>query len=357
VTTSAGTTSLSYDYEDGITGITYPSSATNSFAYNCLDTRVGKTDSSGTATYQRDGVGVTAPLLTDGSSTFTPGVSQNNGSTSTFDCADRLGTYSVETNSSQSTTATRQFDAFGNPTSTTGSPAGPFGFAGGWGYQQDGDSSLKLLGHRYYDSSTGRFLTRDTAMYGRNWYAYCANSPLRHVDPTGQFALPPSLLRIVFTILAWIGGIGQSGGDVTTTPPGSKNPPYSAKSLKGTKKGNTEGDGGDGGDDDPPPGGGSGVIIKSNGMTITTDAISDDGQKSNGGTSVNSGGGFDWGSLGEAVGVATIAAVPIVIIIVVSGGTAAAPATAFVVEEGGATAAGGAATTEATGVASLADAA
>jgi len=108
VTTSAGTTSLSYDYEDRITGITYPSSATNSFAYNCMDTRVGKTDSSGTATYQRDGVDATAPVLTDGSSTFTPGVSQHNGSTSTFDCADRLGTYSVETNSSQTRTATRE---------------------------------------------------------------------------------------------------------------------------------------------------------------------------------------------------------------------------------------------------------
>ena len=30
--------------------------------------------------------------------------------------------------------------------------AGPFGFAGGYGYQEDADSGLKLLGHRYYDS-------------------------------------------------------------------------------------------------------------------------------------------------------------------------------------------------------------
>jgi len=26
----------------------------------------------------------------------------------------------------------------------------PFGFAGGYGYQEDSDSSLKLLGHRTY---------------------------------------------------------------------------------------------------------------------------------------------------------------------------------------------------------------
>ncbi len=41
VETSAGTTSLSYDYESRVTGITYPSQATNSFAYNGLDARVG----------------------------------------------------------------------------------------------------------------------------------------------------------------------------------------------------------------------------------------------------------------------------------------------------------------------------
>jgi YD repeat-containing protein len=63
VVTSAGTTSLTYDYEGRITGITYPSSATNSFTYNGLDTRVGKVDSSGTATYKRDGAGVTAHVL------------------------------------------------------------------------------------------------------------------------------------------------------------------------------------------------------------------------------------------------------------------------------------------------------
>jgi RHS repeat-associated protein len=62
---------------------------------------------------------------------------------------------------------------------------GPFGFAGNWGYQSDADSGLQLLGHRYYDPSTGRFLTRDPIKDGRNWYAYCENNPLKAVDPDG----------------------------------------------------------------------------------------------------------------------------------------------------------------------------
>jgi len=36
------TTAIAYDYENRITQITYPNSATNTFTYNALDTRVGK---------------------------------------------------------------------------------------------------------------------------------------------------------------------------------------------------------------------------------------------------------------------------------------------------------------------------
>jgi hypothetical protein len=46
-------------------------------------------------------------------------------------------------------------------------------------------SGLKLLGHRYYDSSTGRFLTRDPIKDGRNWYVYCDSSPTAFSDRSG----------------------------------------------------------------------------------------------------------------------------------------------------------------------------
>ncbi len=61
----------------------------------------------------------------------------------------------------------------------------PFGFVGAQGYQEDPNSGLKLLGHRYYDPSTGRFLTRDRAQDGRNWYDCCGSNPLVLADPTG----------------------------------------------------------------------------------------------------------------------------------------------------------------------------
>ncbi len=42
-----------------------------------------------------------------------------------------------------------------------------------------------LLGHRYYDRSLGRFLTRDPLGDGNNWYDYAGNNPLKNIDPSG----------------------------------------------------------------------------------------------------------------------------------------------------------------------------
>jgi hypothetical protein len=42
-----------------------------------------------------------------------------------------------------------------------------------------------LLGHRYYDPSTGRLLTRDPVGDGSDWYAYCANDPVAFADADG----------------------------------------------------------------------------------------------------------------------------------------------------------------------------
>ncbi len=215
IQTSSGTTRFTYDFESRVTGINYPNSSTNSFAYNGLDTRVGKTDSAGTATFRRMGAGVTAPVLGDGSASFTPGISERRGSTSSFYGADYLGTNSSLYSSTETVSATRQFDAFGNLTSSSGSSANPFGFAGNWGYQNDSDSGLKLLGHRYYDASTGRFLTRDPIKDGRNWYAYCSSEPTSFVDPTGLILWVP-VIGAVLVIGAAVVAIGDTVSTATT---------------------------------------------------------------------------------------------------------------------------------------------
>lgn len=141
-------------------------------------------DSVGTATSKRAGASVTALVLGDGFANFTPGVSERRGSTTTY-AHSGLKSMEARSGASQTVLADRQYDAFGQVVSSTGTWNGPFGYAGGFGYQEDGDYGLKLLGHRYYDSSTGRFLTRDPIKDGRNWYGYCGNEPTRAVDIAG----------------------------------------------------------------------------------------------------------------------------------------------------------------------------
>jgi RHS repeat-associated protein len=214
VVSSAGTTTLAYDYEGRISTITYPSSATNSFTYNGLDTRVGKVDSAGTTTYRRDGDYVLAPVLEAGGTKFTPGISRRTGTTSAFYHADRLGSNTRQTSTAQGSIASRQYDAFGNLAATSGTWTGPFGFAGEWCYQEDADSGLQLLGHRYYDSSTGRFLSRDKKKEGKNWYCYANSNPIKFVDPLGEWVVTVGGGgQFLIPLLSGSTGVGLTIGD------------------------------------------------------------------------------------------------------------------------------------------------
>ncbi|MEQ1934219.1 MAG: RHS repeat-associated core domain-containing protein, partial [Fimbriimonadaceae bacterium] len=140
--------------------------------------------SSGTKAYRRDGASVAAGVLADGAATYTPGVSEKRAGTSRF-LHSGLKNADSQTTAAQTIEHTNDFDAYGNGLGTPSGFIGPFKYGGGYGYQEDQDHGLKLLGHRYYDSSTGRFLSRDPAFSGRNWTSYCANNPLRRADPRG----------------------------------------------------------------------------------------------------------------------------------------------------------------------------
>ena len=141
-------------------------------------------------TYLRAGDGIASPVLADGAATYNYGsglTSEVRGGTSKFYQADALGSTRELTNSSGTVTDAHETDAFGNTVAASGSTPTPFGFAGQAGYQSDSDTGLKLLGHRYYDSSTGRFISRDPIKDGHNWYTYCDNDPVNRVDVTGLF--------------------------------------------------------------------------------------------------------------------------------------------------------------------------
>ena len=61
------------------------------------------------------------------------------------------------------------------------------------GQQSDADSGLQYLRARYYEPSTGRFITKDPKNgdpkdpASLNLYVYCQNNPINYSDPSGYF--------------------------------------------------------------------------------------------------------------------------------------------------------------------------
>jgi RHS repeat-associated protein len=182
VTTSAGTTTIGYDFESRATSISGPG-ISQSNTYNGLDTRVSSTTNSVSNTFLRDGAYVTDPVVKDSNATYTPGLYERRAG-STRQLHHNLKNVELQTTLTPAVSASRTYDAFGNILGGTGTHLGPFGYGGGFGYQEDA-TGLQLLGHRLYDSSTGRFLTRDPIKDGRNWYVYCDSDPIGSADPDG----------------------------------------------------------------------------------------------------------------------------------------------------------------------------
>ena len=66
-----------------------------------------------------------------------------------------------------------------------------------------------LLGHRCYDVSIGRFISRDPAYAGTNYYAYGENNPLGGTDPSGLDGATASMLAAAAATTWELPGLGE----------------------------------------------------------------------------------------------------------------------------------------------------
>jgi RHS repeat-associated protein len=178
----SATRAYTWNQDSRLVGLSGTGISTTSATYSGLGTLTSRTEAGSTQTYRRNGAGVTAPVLADSSATYTPGVSERrSGTTRYFDS----GLKNVDAQVTGSTvSATRTYDAYGNVTASTWTWNSPFRYGGAHGYQTDA-SGLMLLGHRYYDPSIGRFVSRDFANDGANWYCYVWNGPVQNADSEG----------------------------------------------------------------------------------------------------------------------------------------------------------------------------
>ena len=102
-----------YDDEDRLIKLTSTSGIVDTFAYNGLGLRVAKSDSTGSYSYVCDGTTPGSPVLSDGHTTFTAGLSSTINNLTLFRHEDLLGSLRFQTDSSQSVTGSGLFEAFG----------------------------------------------------------------------------------------------------------------------------------------------------------------------------------------------------------------------------------------------------
>jgi RHS repeat-associated protein len=113
----------------------------------------------------------------------------NNTWTASFYGYDGGGSVRQLTNAAGAVTDTYAYDAFGNKISSTGTTPNEFLYRG---EQYDPDLGLYYLRARYYNATTGRFLSRDPEdgkpidPKSLHKYLYADGDPINGIDPTGR---------------------------------------------------------------------------------------------------------------------------------------------------------------------------
>ena len=97
---------------------------------------------------------------------------------------DELGSALFLLDEAHNITKACRYDAFGNLLAESGQAPNRLLYTG---QQYDRETGQYYLRARYYNPETGRFTQEDTYRGdGLNLYAYCANNPVKYVDPTGH---------------------------------------------------------------------------------------------------------------------------------------------------------------------------
>ena len=95
---------------------------------------------------------------------------------------DHLGTVTAITDAAGQAVWKDDATPFGENTGTIGTRQDALRFTG---KSYDAETGLWYFNARWYDGTTGRFITEDPAKDGLSWYVYAGNNPLKFIDPSG----------------------------------------------------------------------------------------------------------------------------------------------------------------------------
>ena len=188
-----GTHSYAYDNLYRLTAATVGGTATT-FAYRGDGLRNSRTMRGVTTTFTWDIAGGLPVVLDDGAQyVYGAGlVSQVSGANTYYYLADGLGSTMKTVDATGAVVNGYTYDIYGKKTSSTGSQANEFDFAG----QQTDPTGLQYLRARYYDPETGTFVSREPMAVSPSWmgnpFGYGAGNPARYSDPTGLYPIDGS---------------------------------------------------------------------------------------------------------------------------------------------------------------------
>ena len=197
-----------------------PDTTRVTMSYNAGNRRVSKESSTETVKFvwdtstdaylaEFDGANTLQATYTQEPVQFGRAISQPRSSPSNWYHTDALGSIRALSNSSQVTSDTYLYDAWGNPLSSTGTTVNPFRWVGNVGYYFDSVTGLQYIRARTYQPTIARWTSVDPLFYmlakagmiglasrdpmgfvgGLHIYAYVLLRPLSTLDPLGL--IPP----------------------------------------------------------------------------------------------------------------------------------------------------------------------
>jgi RHS repeat-associated protein len=115
----------------------------------------------------------------------------------------------------------RSYDAWGavRQGASTGDPKNRY--CANLGHVADDESGLIYMRARYYEPSSGRFVSQDSARDGGNWYVYTANNPVNLVDENGKETVSQAFtIGLISTFMAGVSYLIVTGALGSSISPG-----------------------------------------------------------------------------------------------------------------------------------------
>lgn len=210
-TDGAGVNHYTYDPRGRLVRFESKAGDATTYAYDAFGMRQSSQGPDGTVSFLVDRYNATgvpqviAATDTMGTTlqTYHYGVSRlartDNGTVSYYH-TDGLGSTRLLTNATGMPTDAYTYTAYGEVLARTGVSTNPFLFAG---EHRDSTSGLYYLRARYYDPTTGRFLSRDPlpgnlpVPLTLHPYLYAHANPVNIVDPTGEEGIALNIVRVL----------------------------------------------------------------------------------------------------------------------------------------------------------------